>query len=69
MQRYKVHGVPVLFIPGNAGSYKQASSIAAAAARYFYASPGNPRTDLWDNSMRNLDFFACQSQHIVTEIV
>ncbi len=32
----QVKGVPVLFIPGNAGSYKQVRPIAAEAAQYFY---------------------------------
>ena len=31
----RVKGVPVLFIPGNAGSYKQMRPIAAEAAHYF----------------------------------
>ena len=31
----QVKGVPVLFIPGNAGSYKQVRPIAAEAAQYF----------------------------------
>ncbi|KAI9846615.1 MAG: GPI inositol deacylase [Sclerophora amabilis] len=32
----QVKGVPVLFIPGNAGSYKQVRPIAAEAAQYFH---------------------------------
>ena len=32
----RVKGVPVLFVPGNAGSYKQMRPIAAEAAHYFY---------------------------------
>ncbi|KAK3709381.1 GPI inositol deacylase [Vermiconidia calcicola] len=32
----RVKGVPVLFIPGNAGSYKQMRPIAAEAAHYFH---------------------------------
>jgi hypothetical protein len=32
----RVKGIPVLFIPGNAGSYKQIRPIAAEAARYFH---------------------------------
>jgi hypothetical protein len=31
----RVKGIPVLFIPGNAGSYKQIRPIAAEAAHYF----------------------------------
>jgi pimeloyl-ACP methyl ester carboxylesterase len=32
----RVKGIPVLFIPGNAGSYKQVRPIAAEAAHYFH---------------------------------
>nr|POE94438.1 gpi inositol-deacylase [Quercus suber] len=32
----RVKGIPVLFIPGNAGSYKQMRPIAAEAAHYFH---------------------------------
>lgn len=33
---FQVKGVPVLFIPGNAGSYKQVRSLASEAAHYYY---------------------------------
>lgn len=52
------HGVPVLFAPGNAGSYRQVRSLAAAAARQYYESPGQPRQELHDAGLRELDFFA-----------
>lgn len=32
----QIKGIPVLFIPGNAGSYKQVRPIAAEAAQYWY---------------------------------
>ncbi|TKA30091.1 hypothetical protein B0A50_02810 [Salinomyces thailandicus] len=32
----RVKGIPVIFIPGNAGSYKQVRPIAAEAAHYFH---------------------------------
>ncbi|KAK6440298.1 GPI inositol deacylase [Oleoguttula sp. CCFEE 5521] len=32
----RVKGIPVLFVPGNAGSYKQVRPIAAEAAHYFH---------------------------------
>lgn len=32
----QIDGIPVLFIPGNAGSYKQGRSIAAQLSNYFY---------------------------------
>ncbi|CEP63496.1 Bst1p LALA0_S08e03796g [Lachancea lanzarotensis] len=49
----EVDGIPVLFIPGNAGSFKQARSIAAACANVYFDEPDsikNPHT-------KNLDFF------------
>jgi pimeloyl-ACP methyl ester carboxylesterase len=56
-------GIPVLFIPGNAGSHKQIRSIAAAAARSFYLTPGQPDEALRQQGARNLDFFAGVSSH------
>lgn len=44
-------GIPILFIPGNAGSYKQARLIAAETANQFY---GDEHSNLW---AKNLDFF------------
>ncbi|KAF0270834.1 hypothetical protein FOG48_00087 [Hanseniaspora uvarum] len=32
----QIDGIPVLFIPGNAGSYKQGRSIAAQLTNYYY---------------------------------
>ncbi|CAR21156.1 Bst1p [Lachancea thermotolerans CBS 6340] len=49
----QLDGVPVLFIPGNAGSFKQARSIAAASADMYFDEP-----ELIDNHWtKNLDFF------------
>lgn len=52
--KIQLDGVPVLFIPGNAGSYKQVRSIAAEAANIYFDAH-----DTLDNQMytRNLDFF------------
>ncbi|SSD59040.1 related to GPI inositol-deacylase [Saccharomycodes ludwigii] len=52
--KIQLNGVPVLFIPGNAGSFKQVRSIAAAAANIYYDS-----FDTIKNSQNthNLDFF------------
>ncbi|AAS53892.2 AFR521Wp [Eremothecium gossypii ATCC 10895] len=47
-------GIPVLFIPGNAGTYKQVRSIAAATANLYY---GEMRDALNNNNTKNLDFF------------
>lgn len=38
---FPLQGVPVLFIPGNAGSYKQVRSIASEAARIFQSNNSN----------------------------
>ncbi|WOK95247.1 GPI inositol-deacylase isoform X1 [Canna indica] len=35
----KINGVPVLFIPGNGGSYKQVRSLAAESARAYQGGP------------------------------
>ncbi|KAI8377065.1 PGAP1-like protein-domain-containing protein [Choanephora cucurbitarum] len=49
-------GVPVLFIPGHAGSYKQVRSIAAESAFYYDQFHAND-LDKWEQGVRNLDFF------------
>lgn len=54
----KPHGVPVLFAPGNAGSYRQVRSLAAAAARQFYTSPGKANESLVAAGHQELDFFS-----------
>ncbi|BFZ59415.1 GPI inositol deacylase [Saitoella coloradoensis] len=52
----KPNGVPVLFIPGNAGSYKQVRPIAAEAANQ-YAEALKLNSWIADDGKRNLDFF------------
>ncbi|ORZ14161.1 PGAP1-like protein-domain-containing protein [Absidia repens] len=49
-------GIPVLFIPGHAGSYKQIRSIAAESAYYYHQHYATSQ-DTWDQGMRHLDFF------------
>lgn len=51
-----LRGVPVLFIPGNAGSYKQVRSLSSEASRYYY---DRFRLDLdaRERGIRALDFF------------
>ncbi|KAI7896768.1 PGAP1-like protein-domain-containing protein [Mucor mucedo] len=49
-------GVPVLFIHGHAGSYKQVRSLAAESAFYYYRNYAGD-IDKWQNGVRNLDFF------------
>ncbi|KAI1357856.1 PGAP1-like protein-domain-containing protein [Xylaria arbuscula] len=54
--RPKVGGIPVLFIPGNAGSYKQARSIASESARYFHEAL-HPNLATSHSGVKGLDFF------------
>ncbi len=58
-------GVPVLFIPGNAGSYKQVRPIAAEAARRFnemlFANEA-----ILESEVRNLDFFTVDFNEDIT---
>jgi glycosylphosphatidylinositol deacylase len=54
--RSQVKGVPVLFIPGNAGSYKQVRSLAAEAEYYFAQHIANDEQAL-AKGKRALDFF------------
>ncbi|KAI9459683.1 PGAP1-like protein-domain-containing protein [Lactarius psammicola] len=51
-------GVPVLFIPGNAGSAHQIRSIASSAARQYYASPYTSSPEFTSRAIQPLDFFA-----------
>ncbi|KAL1738629.1 PGAP1-like protein-domain-containing protein, partial [Schizophyllum fasciatum] len=53
-------GIPVLFIPGNAGSSHQVRSIASSAARQFYASPGAVSPEFKTRTTKPLDFFAVE---------
>lgn len=52
----QLRGTPVLFIPGNAGSYKQVRPIAAEAANYFHDSLQHDPAAV-RNGARSLDFF------------
>lgn len=49
----QLDGIPILFIPGNAGSFKQARSIAAASANLYFESANDINNPLTSN----LDFF------------
>ena len=51
-----LRGAPVLFIPGNAGSYKQVRSLSSEGSRYYY---DNLRLDqkAKEEGVRALDFF------------
>ncbi|KAL1842622.1 hypothetical protein VTJ49DRAFT_4670 [Mycothermus thermophilus] len=61
----KVRGVPVLFIPGNAGSYKQVRPIAAEAANYFHDVLQHDETAR-AAGVRNLDFFTVDFNEDIT---
>ncbi|KAN0118085.1 PGAP1-like domain containing protein [Russula decolorans] len=53
-------GVPVLFIPGNAGSAHQIRSIASSATRQYYLSPYIPSPEFTSHGIKPLDFFAVE---------
>ncbi|KAF8638570.1 hypothetical protein AX17_002112 [Amanita inopinata Kibby_2008] len=52
--------VPILFIPGNAGSSHQVRSIASSATRQYYASPHTVSPDFVSRAVKPLDFFAVE---------
>ncbi|CAZ80189.1 unnamed protein product [Tuber melanosporum] len=62
---YPPKGVPVLFIPGNAGSYKQVRPIAAEAARYFKNAAAKDES-LLGAGQRGLDFFTVDFNEDIT---
>ncbi|KKY15939.1 putative gpi inositol-deacylase [Phaeomoniella chlamydospora] len=51
-----LRGAPVLFIPGNAGSYKQVRSLSSEASRYFVSTLRHDET-AFKAGLRSLDFF------------
>ncbi|WRT68914.1 uncharacterized protein IL334_005896 [Kwoniella shivajii] len=50
-----VAGHPVIFIPGNAGSYQQVRSIASSAARQYHGEPGGRAHGM--EAQKKLDLF------------
>ena len=50
----QLNGIPTLFIPGNAGSFKQVRSIASACANLFFDSLDS----IENENSQNIDFFA-----------
>ncbi|KAF9964644.1 GPI inositol deacylase [Mortierella alpina] len=54
--RLRPSGVPVLFVPGNAGSARQVRSMAKEASRYFYETMSGEQGDRRPGS-KPLDFF------------
>ena len=61
----RVKGIPVLFIPGNAGSYKQARPFAADAARYFNDVLQHDEQAI-KAGKRTLDFFLADFNEDIT---
>ncbi|KAG6001405.1 hypothetical protein E4U21_004397 [Claviceps maximensis] len=62
---HKLRGTPVLFVPGNAGSYKQVRPIAAEAATYFHDTIRHDSRSI-DSGVRNLDFFTVDFNEDIT---
>lgn len=53
-----LNGAPILFIPGNAGSYKQVRALAAECANLYVSDyQGKRKNQVWNNNAKNLDFF------------
>ncbi|KAF3179124.1 GPI inositol deacylase [Orbilia oligospora] len=61
----KPKGVPVLFIPGNAGSYKQVRPIAAEAANIFQDRL-KANASIIQSGARSLDFFTVDFNEDIT---
>jgi len=57
-ERMLLKGTPVLFVPGNAGSFRQVRSLASAATRSFWELPGVKRRGVGTRpGAASLDFF------------
>ncbi|KAK9321093.1 PGAP1-like protein-domain-containing protein [Lipomyces orientalis] len=63
--RLEPNGVPVLFIPGNAGSYRQVQGLAAEAAHQYY-DMATANGSYEDGDARNLDFFTADFNEDLT---
>ncbi|KAI9663071.1 MAG: GPI inositol deacylase [Bathelium mastoideum] len=61
----RVKGIPVLFIPGNAGSYKQVRPLAAEAANYYHDVIRHDEGALREGK-RTLDFFSVDFNEDIT---
>ncbi|KAK4193669.1 PGAP1-like protein-domain-containing protein [Podospora australis] len=61
----RVRGIPVLFIPGNAGSYKQVRPIAAEAANYYHDALQH-NSAAFARGVRSLDFFTVDFNEDIT---
>ncbi|KIO23662.1 hypothetical protein M407DRAFT_9313 [Tulasnella calospora MUT 4182] len=56
----QLHGSPVLFIPGNAGSSRQVRSIASSAIRQIYTNPYVPSSEFTNGTIAPVDVFAAE---------
>jgi len=58
-EKLELTGTPVLFVPGNAGSFKQVRSLASTATRTYWELPGLRREGVeWEEEgSTSLDFF------------
>ncbi|RPB28941.1 PGAP1-domain-containing protein [Terfezia boudieri ATCC MYA-4762] len=63
--KYKPRGVPVLFIPGNAGSYKQVRSMAKEGARQ-WAELVQVNPGIEESGRHKLDFFTVDFNEDIT---
>ncbi|KAK7696277.1 hypothetical protein QCA50_000931 [Cerrena zonata] len=59
-QGHNLHGQPVLFIPGNAGSSHQVRSIASSATRQYFSNPYRVSDEFASRNLKPLDFFAVE---------
>ncbi|THH33528.1 hypothetical protein EUX98_g695 [Antrodiella citrinella] len=59
-ETHELHGSPVLFIPGNAGSSQQARSIASSATRQYFEQPEQVASEFVSAEYRALDFFTVE---------
>lgn len=61
----QLRGIPVLFVPGNAGSYKQVRPIASEAANYFHDVLRHNQHTI-TSGVRGLDFFTVDFNEDIT---
>ncbi|KAI0329552.1 GPI-inositol-deacylase [Cubamyces sp. BRFM 1775] len=60
LENTELHGAPVLFIPGNAGSSHQVRSIASSAANQYFSAPYEVSPEFANKGYKGLDFFAVE---------
>ncbi|KAI0677215.1 GPI-inositol-deacylase [Trametes maxima] len=60
LENNELHGSPVLFIPGNAGSSHQVRSIASSAANQYFSAPYQVSPEFSNGNYTGLDFFAVE---------